>query len=230
MKRLYERSPDAVSFEAPVGVFTEANLSEVLKAHLEEFPEASISTETDDTRIPLSMWANEIFRATRNNVGEFRFRKLVQSFEEAAQPRFATLDSLRLFPGSLRLEKDLPEGLSSLAALELARVTVLFSPQSDEAGSGEFLIANPTLEILESKFEKASELVAVARRDAKLIERAVDWQDAAVFDELRENPKLLKSALIDHLESESYSLSKLRDFADVVETLIRERYLLRRGS
>ncbi|RYZ67347.1 MAG: hypothetical protein EOP05_17845 [Proteobacteria bacterium] len=231
-----------LSLEAPENIWQMTSVAPILRSRLEaDFPAAQIRFESAAHALSMTDWAEAIFKNTKSALDEVTFRRLIEKFRGELQPEFIALDTFRLFPGFLRREKILgPESaaVASRAALELARVTALFSPQSTNSGEGPHLIANPTLEIIETFEGPQSSLVAIARQPEtdklpesdKVVERALNWQEASLFDELRENPKVHEGALLQELNSKPNSLPKTESFEFVISRLESEGFLLRRGT
>ncbi|RYZ67179.1 MAG: hypothetical protein EOP05_18080 [Proteobacteria bacterium] len=225
-----------LNLEAPEKIWQMTSVAPILRSRLEaDYPAAQIRFESAAHALSMTDWAEAIFKNTKSALDEVTFRHLIEKFRGELQPEFIALDTFRLFPGFLRREKILgPESaaVASRAALELARVTALFSPQSTTSGEGPILIANPTLEIIETFEGPQSSLVAIARQPETdyLVERALSWQEASLFDELRENPKLHEGALLQELNSKPSSLPKTESFEFVISRLESEGFLLRRGT
>lgn len=235
---LYRRMKSARSLilEAPENIWNLHTVAPILRSRLEsDFPEAVVRFNSQ-TRIDLQLldWAEAIFVQTREQLDEITFRRLIENFKNELTPEFASFESFRLFPGYLRSPKLKAESVAPIAALDLARVTALFSPQSSEPGEGDLIIANPTLEIIEAKEAGEPVLVAIARATAdeedKLVERTLNWQEALIFDELRENPKLHREILLQELNSKNTGLKREASFEEVVSLLLTESFLLRRGT
>lgn len=215
-------------FEKPAGF--EARASEltqtVIAERLQNFKGVTVREESSSAPGPTLLdWARAVFIDTENQLGQFQFRRFLEKFSQSLQPEFATLDTLRLFPGYLKREESIDSSIKELAALELARVTVLFSPQEADqlvmTGRDE-IAQNPTLEVIEIR----DRLVAIYRDRNELREVELDWQEAATIDELRENPKTPRNALVQELEGIEFKLPVSRSFAETVNSLVERKILL----
>jgi hypothetical protein len=224
------KSAKSLTITAPAKVVASSNFDHVLSSALEEFPNAKLETESEAQVLSLSDWAYAVFPKTSKLLGEFSFRQALSAYEQSLKPDHATLDTLRYFPAFLSRHAGVPKPAPSEAALELANVTALFSPQADTQGSGQFVIANPTLEIVTYTSGDSDEMVAVARFNRELISKSLDWQEASVFDELRETPKTDERLLLAELEAKPFGLKSTRSFREVLSSLELQGFVLRRDA
>jgi hypothetical protein len=131
---------------------------------------------------------------------------------------------------------------AELAARDRLRLEALYSPQDEEretlALADDELKMNPTLQILQSGRGREGRIEIFVRSRGQLLERNLDWQEAAILDELAEWPRMRKQDLIAHLaavaakmsQADRASLVMLRSFSDVLQRLIEEKVILARLS
>lgn len=167
-------------------------------------------------------WAKEIFPNLTLKIGELRLRESLNTYEkEVPDAAGFPWEGLRFFAGFLRQKKI--EGADA-AAMDWLRFSALYSPQDEEAEkrslAEEALILNPTMQF----HRGGTELIVIGRRLETLVERAIDWREALILDEVMEAPRTLASSVIQKCGSEHPTG---RDFAPVLDGLIADGILLR---
>ncbi|MEK7355620.1 MAG: hypothetical protein AAB250_04180, partial [Bdellovibrionota bacterium] len=130
---------------------------------------------------------------------------------------------VRLWPGFMK--RNVSSSVAGAMEDELARQLALHSPQSADPGVGERFVANPTMQIV-----KTTVLRAYFRVGNELRKRDLGWQEAAVLDELAENPLETGASMSARLEGEhvNSSLNATRTFSDILLELEKIGLVLRR--
>lgn len=120
--------------------------------------------------------------------------------------------------------------LSELAALDWARFQSLFSPQDERKekrslrfeGTETEVLLNPTLQVVQLHHFDPPEMRAVFRHQGELKESILNWQEAALIDELLESGRMRASDLLlaakkfQNPTEFSKSLTKLVDYGIVL--------------
>lgn len=220
------RLADQITIEAPTHFWNQAQ-SIVLKDAFESLKrvrpntELKLVTETSS----LKSWALALFPLTRSKLDEVSFQRKLEEFQKTLSPDFVSLETFGFFPGFLRQSKAPSSEVWETAAQEYAQAAVLFSPQKDQEGAGEFLIANPTVEIPQVSPQSKRPLTAYARVGQQVRALHLSWEMAAIFDELREEGKVQRSKLLYELENKSFALHKTSSFASVIDQLVKDGFL-----
>lgn len=173
-----------------------------------------------EAKAPSSLdWAHEVFSRSRTSLDDLTWRRLIGDFVKARGEDVRSLDDLRLFPTLSKAK--LPGPVHHDLERDLARALALFSPQKEASGLG--LIVNPTVQIVSNE-----KMTAYFRSESKLRELDVDWQMAALIDELEESPRLGREALLQKVAAETAGgpLPRSREFEDVLDALVREGLVL----
>lgn len=162
-------------------------------------------------------WSVEVFPKSFLKIGELVWRRELEDYQTQLAPTFASMNALRFWPGHLRRKAN---DTAALANYELSFAEATFSPQDDRQGSGPNALLNPTLQI--------SNTLAIWRLDSEVYERDIHWQEAAVIDELRENPRVSFASLESELESHAFPFNDRSAFQPVIERLVNDGLILRR--
>jgi hypothetical protein len=169
----------------------------------------------------LHEWSREVFPQAFIEAGEMTWMRELREYEMQLGGGVASLDRLRFWPAFLRSRKMV---FASAAAVEWAKAQALFSPQDDTRGEGTFALMNPTLQVVTAQ----DRMLAFWRADGELHSHELDWQQAAIIDELRETPRLPRAALLQELSSREFTLKKRAPFDTVVADLIQDGVILLR--
>lgn len=174
-------------------------------------------------------WSKELFPESFVALGELLWLHKLKKYDmqmmpSGSAPIPASIDTFRFWPGFLRTKKS---EIADLAAFEWATAEALFSPQDEtQMSSGDTVILNPTLQVVTDP--KSSDLVAIWRLGHQLKNQQVTWQEAAVIDELRENPRLALQRLHSEISSKQFSLKATQNFNNVIDDMLTQGVILRR--
>lgn len=191
------------------------------------FPHDRIAAIKVPPEPSLQEWLKATFANTVSQVNELEWHRLAKSFESQLGGFVpGAWQSLGFFPGFLR--KEAPQ-LSERAALDWARVAASYSPINIGDSSGNGLVVNPTLQSV--KVENQSLLAIARRRNDSLAERVLNWREAALIDELNEQPKISREAVIAAVSSElrgaESKLGQTVSWDEALGTLVNEEFILR---
>lgn len=190
--------------------FAACTLSE---AQLELLKAQSESREAHP-EFDLQRWAKTVFTSALHDYGELALRTNVLQMldhlsSEQKRSRFP-LDVLRFLPMHLKLARS-PQ--TQAADRDWLRTVVFLSPERDESTSLELhatsrVKLNPTLQLARSS-APSSRIELVYRSRGELHERDVRESEAALFDELLEEP----SHVVADLVRQGAAIESLRELA-----------------
>ncbi len=229
-KRL--RAARTIQVEAPTQFWLEPEASLVRSRALEFDAEVSFTSAEPAQAPSLQDLAESLFKESFAKLPELTRRRLIDLYRRELNPKFESVSDLTYFSGFLKRSRELSIESIDLAAYEWAKFSVFTSPQNDQRGAIESdptdVILNPTLEIPPALDSRATSLLALYRIAGEVREVSVDWQQAVVIDELRENGRLQIENLIVELDSKKIALHKTSSFDLVVRGLIDSGVLLLR--
>lgn len=166
-------------------------------------------------------WSREVFPQAFIEAGEVMWMRELRDYEKQLDGGVPSMDRLRFWPAFLRSRK---MAFAGTAAAEWAKAQALFSPQDDARGEGAFALMNPTLQVVTAQ----DRMLAFWRADGEFHSRDLNWQQAAIIDELRETPRLPRAILAQEMSSREFALEKRVPFDTVIVQLIQDGVILLR--
>ncbi|MES2854588.1 MAG: hypothetical protein V4692_01940 [Bdellovibrionota bacterium] len=206
--------------------------SEESKYWLERGPEKVILEHRSEVP-PLAEIASIVFPDTRDLIPELDWHRHLKDYQGEIGER-PSLQMLRYFAGFLR-KRFLKSGeleVFETAGLEWARVSSLFSiepiyqPNTDPSAigrSGEVTLNNTAHFV---QLESKGILKGVVRAGEKLNELDLNWQQAAMVDELSEDGILERTKLLNEVAEAQGPLKRERTEIDALEELERLGFVI----
>lgn len=140
-------------------------------------------------------WSVQVFPRTKNLVDDLTWRRWVHEYVRQRAAEVRCLDDLRMWPAFLKTIAS--DQTRTHLEMELARALVLYSPHDEEEVDSGRVALNPTLQIISTE-----KMIALYRMGEELKEVELGWQEAAVIDELNEEPMISRAQLLAKLQQE----------------------------
>lgn len=200
------------SLKAPIHASREADawVLDVLRGRDHQIK--TLSADLEATTPTSFTWAAEVFPSSRKEFDDVSWRRFVQDYVDQRGEEVRSLDDLRLLPSVMK--RKITAELAVRLQTDLAKALALYSPQDETSSGTTMLVSNPTLHIVSD-----TKMTAFFRMGDELRERELDWQQAAILDELEESPRIERTRLLAHLErghAEDAGLERLRPFAEAL--------------